>query len=1778
MLLLPVLPWLLSCVGHYNKTPQTSLSASSFIAHYSNNQKSSEWWLSTWDLWWLEDELLQPTMSQQGKDGESNGTAAGDKEGPGVSALQNNGGQGTDNSGGNAGDTSGDVTMTAAQMQTYMSRRKGAITKHLSALNRLIAERDINGLKSRLVNISKAFVAFEEIHEQYLATLDDANDIEACVKYFLHVDHDYSEGVNAANMWLEDYLHVDHDNRVSPPGATAVMSPGESAKRDYEMSRLLRIPQVNLDVFTGNPLDYQNFIAVFEESVDSQFVDDQQKLTRLLQYTGGVAKAAIKHCAVIKGSKGYQQARDILHTRFGDDQLISRKIIETLKEGKITHNATQMQKLVDDLSMAKTTLESLNMLSEVDNQYTILEILQRCPDSVQCKWHKRALTFKDANGYYPGFSVFVDFVSKLSKTWCDPVYGKDALKSFKQQYLKSVTSHTTEVKPLRDNDRDRVSNTAQRSSTLATTRPCVVCNQSHRLYQCEPFKSKQPDERFQIVKSNKLCFNCLLPYHNSRNCRKPSQCSVPNCGLKHSKFLHVARENRFSSESASTSVNPASSSHNNQNGASSNLVVSDTELSSVNCGASSTRRGRTVYLPTVAVEVNGVQVYAMLDNCSTDSFITESLASRLQLRGEACDYVLNTVAGSENKKSSVVEASVASTDGSFQQDISNLVVVPRIPSRYVPRHVDISEYPHLTDLALSPVPVGSQVDLLIGQDNPDMICPRDVRFNPECPKDPYATKSVFGWCLNGLVGNNGDIREISSHFIQTECNVEKLWTIECQDFDDTGYSMEDQKVLALWDQEIKRVEGHYCLPIPWRNGKPELPNNRALACHRLNGLNKRLSKQGLTEVYDQNVRVMFEKGYAEPVPEPEINLKDGTVWYLPHHPVLNKKGKVRPVFDCAAKYQGISLNSQCYQGPDLTNKLMGVLLRFRQFKYAITADIEAMYLQVKIPESDRNALRFLWYDDAGSLTEYRMNSHLFGGVWSASSSAFALKRTAADCPGSALVEDTIMRSFYVDDLLKSVDSIENGVEVIHGVKHVLSHGGFNITKFTVNDNALLEEIDDNDRVGGVKEIAPDLFSKSLGLEWEVSSDTFRYTSKPMPSREGPITRRQMLSYVSSLYDPLGLISPVVLQGKVLFQDATALKLGWDDNVPLHLENKWWEWLDSLPELNELSFNRCVVPDSFENGVFELHHFSDASERSYGACSYLRVITPQGKIHVSLLASKGRLAPLKTLSVPRLELSAALTATKLDELIRKHFELHTIDSMFWTDSEIVLAYIRNESRRFHVFVANRVSQIRQTSEACQWSHVPGKVNPADVISRGCRANSLPPMWFNGPDFLWDYKSNWPVTRTSADVLSNDPEIKPQAVACVTAPARDDVTTVLGLNALIAHYSSYHRLKKAVCWFNRFVLYLSHGDVSREPVSRREMVVAERQIVKHVQRECYFKELHDLRTKGRVQVSSSLNKLSPKLDGGLLVIGGRLHEAPLAQSVKTPAILPHAHRVSRLIVEEVHNDAHLGVEWVFTRLREQYWVIKVRALIKKVKRSCVVCRKMYAGPMVQKMANLPVDRCRPFRKAFAVCGVDLFGPFLVTVGRARVKRYACIYSCFTSRAVHIEKLDDLTTDSFINGLIRFVARRGQVDRVFSDNGTNMVGTHNELTRAFRQLDRHALVREARRRAIEWVFNPPHASHHGGLWERMIRTVRRVLVAILSPNARLTDEILHTVLCESENIVNSRPLTKCSDDASDDNPLTPNHFLVLSGNFSLPWANVSECESRWHSFVDGRTCPSW
>ena len=202
---------------------------------------------------------------------------------------------------------------------------------------------------------------------------------------------------------------------------------------------------------------------------------------------------------------------------------------------------------------------------------------------------------------------------------------------------------------------------------------------------------------------------------------------------------------------------------------------------------------------------------------------------------------------------------------------------------------------------------------------------------------------------------------------------------------------------------------------------------------------------------------MTDSGNAERIPENHLNLSDGSVWYIPYHPVLKKLGTVRPELDCSAQYKGVSLNFECLQGPNLTNNLIKVFLRFRQYAYDIIADIESMHLQVRIPQPDRNALRFLWnHRDIGSIVEYRMTSHLFGDIWCARSSAYALRHTDIENQPNSLISDTILMSFYVEDMLKLVDSIERACLVIHGTKDILSRGGFKLMKFMVNRDTLLE--------------------------------------------------------------------------------------------------------------------------------------------------------------------------------------------------------------------------------------------------------------------------------------------------------------------------------------------------------------------------------------------------------------------------------------------------------------------------------------------------------------------------------------------------------------------------------------------------------------------------------------------------------------------------------------------------------------------------------------------------
>ena len=1596
---------------------------------------------------------------------------------------------------------------------------KASVTKRANKLEQFIVEEDKERLASELEALKETFSKFEAVHERVQEAIANIDEREEDDKYFYTVQATYINIVKKSKNWLNS--------------GSATPLPAASSSSEVMDSQFYRsLPKLELKPFDGDPLKYHTFIATFEQAVVKYVKDHSARLLHLLQFTEGEAYQAIQPCTLIGGTAGYKRAMDILYKRFGNEHLVMNSVVNQVRQSKSAHSPDELQRLVDRLSNALATLQRLDKLKEVDSQVLIVEVIGKVPNYMRNRWKHQAVEAKRKKGDYPGFAELVHFLENEVDEATDPVYGKSGLKtSEKFDHGKSKSQgHRT--------------STATSFYTKGYNRPpCIVCEQDHKVIYCPRFKDMKPKERLQFVQDKHMCEICLLQNHNTAQCKSGYTCSVPGCGKKHSKFLHL-----------SSSFKEDNSSH---------LSVSNANVHVPKSANSS------VYMPISSVKVNGsYDATALLDSASTHTFCSQELVKRLGLKGKPTNYTLNTLSREgERMKSQTVSFDILSCDGLESLQLKNVVVVDKIPVQ-VP-HADVSRYDHLEGLCFASECDGVQI--LIGQDHAEALIPLDVKKGNK--SEPFAVRTILGWTLYGASSViNPASNHVVSHFISSipeiQQDINVLWHVENEGIgDNKSWSVEDRKVIDLWEKKCKVIDGHYELPIPWKENA-SVPNNYCMASLRLKSTKRSLEKRKLYDRYHEELMKLICNNHAEPVPQ-EALPSTAKVWYLPHQAVLSEKkpGKLRVVFDCAAKYCGESLNDKCMQGPNLTNKLLNVLLRFREHSWAFSGDIKAMYYQVVIPEEDRDALRFLWFDQEGNIVQYRMTRHVFGGIWCASSSTFALRQVLKDTLDvDPLVANLVKRSFYVDDCLQSHPERDTLMNILKNTVKLLDTRGFHLTKFVVNDASLLKQIPESEHAENTELVKKDTSSKVLGVIWDVHEDAFKFETSP-PQPVGEITRRRMLSCLSAIYDPLGLMNPLIVQGKLVLQQATQCKISWDDEVPCSLQQKWENWLSALQSVPKVNIPRCIKPYKFNDAHVELHHFSDASQQAYGSCSYLRSVNKAGQVHVALVMSKSRVAPIKSITIPRLELQAAVLSAKVDSSLLEELELTLAPSYFWTDSEIVLRYIRNESRRFHIFVANRVSLIHQLTAVEQWNFVPGNQNPADLLTRGEKMQDHDrKVWLEGPQLLHSYKDSWfPKGKISNNSLCDqDPEVK--KVACMTASIQESVS-----QQLFKHYSSWYRLKRAVAWLLRYKQYLSSDKKCLKGIlTVKEIEEAEKIILKTVQTDCFQNEFKSLAKGQAVNRKSKIISLDPVIDAdGLLRVSGRLKNARLSGKMKNPIILPSDHPVSRLIALQFHNIAHCGSEWVTSEIRKHFWIVKVRALLKSVAHHCMFCKKMFAKSSSQKMADLPAERLESGHKPFTYVGLDCFGHFLIKQGRAEVKRYACLFTCLNTRAVHLEKLNNLDTDSFLNGFRRFVSRRGTPKKVWSDNGTNFVGGSSEMKKCYQQLNESDLMRYSVKQGIEWHFNPPHASHMGGIWERLIRTVRKVMLGLLGTHCRISDEELETLFCEVESIVNSRPITKTSDSILDAEALTPNHLLLLDNAPSLTPGMFSDSDlyhRRW------------
>ena len=538
-------------------------------------------------------------------------------------------------------------------------------------------------------------------------------------------------------------------------------------------------------------------------------------------------------------------------------------------------------------------------------------------------------------------------------------------------------------------------------------------------------------------------------------------------------------------------------------------------------------------------------------------------------------------------------------------------------------------------------------------------------------------------------------------------------------------------------------------------------------------------------------------------------------------------------------------------------------------------------------------------------------------------------------------------------------------------------------------------------------------------------------------------------------------------------------------------------------------------------------------------------------------SKSRVAPLKVITLPRLELQAAVLAVRIQNMLLNEMTLNIDQIFLWTDSTIVLAYIQNESRRFKTFVANRVAEIRDGSGVEQWRHIDGKINPADYGTRGVPLNSLTANhpWLTGPEFLLKDESLWPNNIEIPGLDDNDPELKRAVTMNVTidgAPPLIDMTK----------FSSWKRIKRIMSWIYRFLrrCRTKHGEwIGYEVVPKLlllEVNAGERFAVFLIQREVYGKELRALSEGNAVPSTSSLQRLMPFIDlHGIIRVGGRLKHAQIPYNAKHPIILPGTHHCTRLIIQDVHSrNAHSGPTFTLSLLRERYWITRGRSVTRSVVYNCFPCKKATSKPAPPVMSNLPATRLSVGNPPFYSTGIDYFGPMTVKVGRSRQKRWGCLFTCLTVRAVHLELVESLTTDSCINAIRRFIGRRGVPNTITSDCGTNFKGADRELRESLRDIDQESISNFATDNHFTWHFNPPESPHMGGAWERMVRSVKTALRVILKEQL-VGDFTLMTVLTEVESILNSRPLTPLSEDVEDFECLTPNHLLLGRQSSSQP-----------------------
>ena len=511
------------------------------------------------------------------------------------------------------------------------------------------------------------------------------------------------------------------------------------------------------------------------------------------------------------------------------------------------------------------------------------------------------------------------------------------------------------------------------------------------------------------------------------------------------------------------------------------------------------------------------------------------------------------------------------------------------------------------------------------------------------------------------------------------------------------------------------------------------------------------------------------------------------------------------------------------------------------------------------------------------------------------------------------------------------------------------------------------------------------------------------------------------------------------------QDLWKLQLEWDETIPQDVSTAWINFKTELQIIKKFKVPRKIMLSNAIN--LQLHGFADASQRAYGASVYLRSVDKDNNCSVQLICAKSRVAPIKTTTIPRLELCAALLLSQLIQEVTESLKLEFKDIYLWSDSTITLHWIKTPPHLLKTFIANRVAEIQTLTENFKWQHIATEENPADFISRGQTPSEFikNKLWLHGPSWLLKNEQDWKALQLSNIEI---PERRVNIVLAATIIQSKQIK-----NDTLERFSSLTSLI-------RFITFCHRAVINRRSISKitgnytsDELQKAHIQLIKVVQSSHYPREIKNFQEGMSINPKSEIFKLNTFLDqNGIIRVGGRLGNAPITYSKKCPILIPRDNFLTKLIVQNEHiKNWHAGAQFTLNAVRQNYWLINGKNTVRNIISKCVRCCKLDPKIPNYVMGNLPksrVEQRRPFEKV----GLDYCGPFLIKEKKFRntksVKSYVAVFVCFVTKAVHLELVTELTTECCLKAIKRFAARRGKPKDIYSDNATCFVGAKNEM----------------------------------------------------------------------------------------------------------------------------------